>query len=50
MITSLSAATTQSAYYLTLLKFTACIIGFTLGTVLFLGAIYLIVFYSHYWR
>ena len=50
MITALTAATTQTAYYLALLKLTVAIVGFTLGTVLFLGMIYLIVFYSHYYR
>ena len=50
MITELSAATTQTAYYLTLLKLMACVVGFALGTILLLGMIYLIVFYSHYWR
>jgi len=43
-------AITQTAYYMALLKLTAAITLFTLGTVLFLGLIYLIVFYSHYWR
>ena len=50
MIETLSTATTQTAYYVALLKLTACIVGFTLGTVLFMGMIYLIVFYSHYWK
>jgi len=43
-------AITQTAYYLALFKLTAAIIFFILGTVVFLGLIYLIVFYSHYWR
>jgi len=43
-------AITQTAYYMALLKLTAAIVFFTLGTILFLGLVYLIVFYSHYWR
>ena len=43
-------AITQAAYYMALLKLTAAITFFTLGTILFLGLIYLIVVYSRYWR
>ena len=43
-------ATTQFEYYMHLLKLIGCVTGFTLGTVLFFGMAYLIVFYSHYWR
>jgi len=50
MLAGLTTATTQTAYYVALFKLTAAIVGFTLGTVLFLGMIYLIVFYSHYYR
>lgn len=50
MFTALSVATTQTAYYVALLKLTAAIVGFTLGTILFLAMIYLIVLYSHYYR
>ena len=50
MITAFTAATTQTAYYMALLKLSAAITFFTLGTIVFLGIIYLIVFYSHYWR
>ena len=43
-------AITQSEYYLHLLKLIGAMTGFTLATVLFFLTIYLIVFYSHYWR
>lgn len=50
MINTLSSATTQTAYYLALLKLIAYAVGFTLGAALLLGIVYLIVFYSDYWR
>ena len=43
-------AITQTEYYMTLLKYVALTTGGIIGTVLFLGMVYLIVFYSHYWR
>ena len=50
MIDALATATTQAAYYMALLKLAAAVVGLTLGVTLFLGIVYLIVFYSHYWR
>ena len=43
-------AITQTEYYLTLLKYLAFIGAGTVLTALFMAAIWLIVFYSHYWR
>ena len=43
-------ALTQTEYYMTLLKYVALTTGGIIGTVLFLGMVYLIVFYSLYWR
>ena len=43
-------AITQTEYYLTFLKYLAIFAGGTALTALFMAAIWLIVFYSHYWR
>ena len=43
-------AITQTEYYLTLLKYLALLGGGTVFVAAFIGIIYLIVFYSHYWR
>ena len=43
-------AITQSEYYLTILKYSAILAGGVAATVLFLGVVWAIVFYSHYWR
>ena len=43
-------AITQTDYYLTLLKYLALIAGGTVLTALFMAAVWLIVFYSHYWK
>jgi len=50
MLTTLVHSQTQTEYYIGLLKLVLAMTGFTLGTVLFFGAIYLIVYYSKYWR
>ena len=43
-------AVTQTEYYLTLLKYIALTTAGLTAVVAFLGLIYLIVFFSHYWR
>ena len=43
-------AITQTEYYLTLLKYLAFVAGGAALTALFMAVIWLIVFYSHYWR
>ena len=43
-------AITQTEYYLTFLKYCALIVGGTAITALFMVVVWLIVFYSHYWR
>ena len=43
-------AVTQTEYYLTLLKYLALVAGGTTLTALFMAAVWLIVFYSHYWK
>ena len=43
-------AITQTDYYLTLIKYLAFIAGGTALTALFMAAVWLIVFYSHYWK
>ena len=43
-------AITQTEYYLTFFKYCVFIAGGTAITALFLGIVYLVVFYSHYWR
>ena len=43
-------AITQTDYYLTLLKYLALVTGGTFLTALFMAAVWLIVFYSHYWK
>ena len=50
MLSGLTAATTQSAYYLEIIRLTGIFVGLSLGAVAFFGLIYLIVFYSHYYR
>ena len=43
-------AITQTEYYLTLLKYLAITGSGIFATIAFLGIVYAIVFYSHYWR
>ena len=50
MLNGLTAATTQTEYYLEIVRLTGLFVGISLGAVAFLGLIYLIVFYSHYYR
>ena len=49
MINAFNTATTQTAYYVALLKLILVVTGFALGLALLFGAIYLIIFYSRYW-
>ena len=50
MLNGLTAATTQSEYYLEIVKLTGLFVGASLLATAFIGLIYLIVFYSHYYR
>jgi len=50
MLDGLTAAATQTEYYLEVVRLVSLFVGFSLGAVLFFGLVYLIVFYSHYWR
>lgn len=43
-------AITQTEYYSTLFKYCAFIAGGTAITALFMTVVWLVVFYSHYWR
>ena len=49
MISTLSTTTTQTAYYMALLKLILVTTSFALGIVLLFGAICLITFYSRHW-
>ena len=43
-------ALTQTQYYMTLLHYLVVTMGIFFGAVIFIGIVYGIVFYSHYWR
>ena len=50
MLSGLTAATTQTEYYLEVARLVGLFVGASLGAVAFFVLIYLIVFYSHYYR
>lgn len=50
MLNGLASATTQTEYYLELVRLTSLFAAGLVGTVVFFGVVYLIVFYSHYYK
>ena len=50
MLTELSAAVTQTDYYLTLLKYIGLCIGITLGTVSFFAIIVTVFAFARYYK